>query len=147
MENSELVDKMLDIFVKLKNSHFHEIAKVDGLSQNEKIVLVIMHENMKTEMSLTLLREKMKLAPSTITSIITTLEEKDLIKRVIDKNDRRNIFIKLSKKGYEYTERAHKEFKEKIEKYVKFMGKDDTNELIRLISKTTDYFNERRKEE
>ncbi len=146
MENSELVDQMIDTFVKINKKHFFKIfADVEGLSQNEKIILVIMYENNNKQVSLSKLREKMKLAPSSITAIITSLEKKELIKRVIDKNDRRNIFIKLSKKGCEYTNRTHNIFKSDVEKYVKFMGKSDTEELIRLVSKSMNYFDERRK--
>jgi len=41
------------------------------------------------------LREKLKISPGRITHIISSLEEKKLIRRVRDVNDRRSILIQL----------------------------------------------------
>lgn len=106
------------------------------------MVLFVLHRISKdNKVSLSVLRERIKLAPSTITPIITLLEKKELIERNIDKSDRRNIFLQISPKGVEQIDKVHSEVKNAMSKYIIYMGEDDTKEMIRLISKTTEFFN------
>ena len=65
--------------------------------------------------------------------------------RIIDKNDRRNIFIGLSKKALKEASFAKQELKNNIYGYIEYMGKEDTQEFIRLIEKTNNYFKKERK--
>ncbi|MEG2310551.1 MAG: MarR family transcriptional regulator [Clostridia bacterium] len=148
MDDNELIEKLMKMFMLIKSTHFHNIIQMDELTHNEKLVLFLLHEiSIENEISLSVLREKIKLAPSTITPIITSLEAKGLITRKIDKIDRRNIHLKLSLKGIKYTTLAHTQLVYNIKEYINYMGKDDTKELIKLLSKTAEYIKERKKKE
>ncbi|MDD2376314.1 MAG: MarR family transcriptional regulator [Clostridia bacterium] len=139
--NNELIEELMRAFMDFKRNKIQNIASCEGLTHNEKMILFSLHDISKdNKVSLSVLRERMKLAPSTITPIITLLEEKELIERNIDKNDRRNIFLKISPKGEEQINRVQFEVKEVMFEYIKYMGEDDTKQLIRLISKTTEFF-------
>lgn len=143
-DNSELIDELMHTFMNLKKIKFHNMVTCDGLTHNEKIVLFVLHDISKdSKVPLSALREKIKLAPSTITPIITLLEDKGLIERNIDKSDRRNIFLQISAKGEEHIDKVQFEVKKELSKYIKYMGEEDTKELIRLISKTINFFNGR----
>ena len=140
--NNELIEELLQSFMNLKKNNFHNITNSVGLTHNEKMVLFVLHRISKdNKVSLSVLRERIKLAPSTITPIITLLEKKELIERNIDKSDRRNIFLQISPKGVEQIDKVHSEVKNAMSKYIIYMGEDDTKEMIRLISKTTEFFN------
>ena len=139
--NNELIEELLDGFMDLKKNNFHNFTNSVGLTHNEKMVLFVLHHISKNNIvSLSVLREKIRLAPSTITPIITMLEEKGLIERNIDKSDRRNIFLKISPKGVEKIDQVHKDVKDVMSKYITYMGQDDTKQVIRLISKTKEFF-------
>jgi len=140
--NNELIEELMHVFMNLKKYKFQDFTNCAGLTHNEKMILFILHDISKdNRVSLSVLRERIKLAPSTITPIITLLEDKKLIERNIDKSDRRNIFLKISPKGEEQIERVRIEVKSVMSKYIEYMGEEDTKQLIRLISKTTEFFN------
>lgn len=86
-------------------------------------------------------RNKIKLAPSTVTPIITSLEEKGLIERKIDKKDRRNIYIYLSEKGQRFTENVNDRWRNSLKGYIDYIGEKDALEIIRLINQTKEYIN------
>lgn len=140
MENEELVYELLDAFSNLKRTNFNCMFPKDDLSHNERMILFIIHNLSKGDrISLSTIRDKIKLAPSTITPIISSLERRGLIERKIDENDRRNIYIFLSSNGKKFTEKVDNELKDILHEYIKYMGKNDTNEIIRLIKKTREF--------
>lgn len=140
MDNQEMVYKLLEVLTDLKKTKFRYIHPKDELSNNERLVLFIIHNQSKQDrISLSVIREKMKLAPSTITPIISSLEKRGLIKRKIDEEDRRNIYIYLSKTGKEFTKRVDRELNDMLYEYIDYMGKKDTEEVIKLIIKTKEF--------
>lgn len=139
--SNELIEELVSTFRNFKRIKFQNDSSCGDLTHNEKMILFILSDISKDSIvSLSTLRERMKLAPSTITPIITLLEEKGLIQRNIDENDRRNIFLRISTKGEEYINKVQIEIKNKMSKYIEYIGENDTKQLIRLISKTTDFF-------
>lgn len=86
MKNDDLVYELIESMLELKKVKSHSICIDDNLSGNEKMVLFII-KNIGNDNGILLskVRNKIKLAPSTMTPIITSLEEKGLIERKIDK--------------------------------------------------------------
>lgn len=144
--NDKLVQDLVSNLMRFKKAQIKNIITNKNLTHNESLILFILHDLSKIEkkVPLSLLRDKMMLAPSTITPIITSLENAKLIKRFIDKEDRRNIFIEITNKGKIHTSDTFKEISKNICEYINYMGEEDTKEIIRLVSKTTDYFEERK---
>ncbi len=141
MEEKELGKKLSKTLIQIKRIKLASLADMAYLTHNQKLVLYLLHENsVNGSVLLTEIREKLKLAPSTVTPIITSLENEGYIKRNIDKNDRRNIYIEITSKGKEYTNMVHSQVTKNINEFIEFMGDKDTNDLIRLMNKTINYF-------
>lgn len=142
MKNDDLVYELIESMLELKKVKFHSICIDDNLSGNEKMVLFII-KNIGNDNGILLskVRNKIKLAPSTVTPIITSLEEKGLIERKIDKKDRRNIYIYLSEKGEKFTENVNDRWRSSLKGYIDYIGEKDVLEIIRLINQTKEYIN------
>lgn len=142
--NDVLIEELMYTFRKFKKIKMCNEKNSTGLTHNEIMVLFILNDiSSNKKVLLSTLRQRIKLAPSTVTPIITLLEEKGLIERDIDKEDRRNIYICISPKGEEYTKKVEKFIKDEMNEYIEYIGEEDTKELIRLISKTINFFNGR----
>lgn len=74
-----------------------------------------------------------------VTHQINALEEENLIERLQDKDDRRIVFIKLSKKGTAQVVKLRKEFSQRIRQLTDFLGEKDTQSLIHLIKRIADF--------
>ncbi len=142
MKNNDLVYELIESMLELKKVKSHSICIDDNLSGNEKMVLFII-KNIGNDNGILLskVRNKIKFAPSTVTPIITSLEEKGLIERKIDKKDRRNIYIYLSEKGEKFTENVNDRWRSSLKGYIDYIGEKDALEIIRLINQTKEYIN------
>ena len=141
------INEFMDILLELKNQHIkRDITMMQELSQKQKLTLYILYRlEKKGKISLCELRKNMKLAPSTITQIVASLENEGVIVRKIDKEDRRNIFLQLTKKGHEYAKMAHDKMQERMKEYIDYMGEEKINILMNLMRETLQFFEERKK--
>ncbi|MEG2348353.1 MAG: MarR family transcriptional regulator [Clostridia bacterium] len=138
-------EQLLEAVIKFKKARPKRLACIKDLNPSEQFALFILEDLSKNnEIQLSQLRKYMKIAPSTLTQVVNSLEKKELIERNIDKSDRRNIYLKVSKKGSEFTKKAHGMMEDMLSEYIEAMGKEDIKEIIRLLNKTLNYFEERR---
>ncbi len=70
-----------------------------------------------------------------ISQILNSLENKELIRREIDKRDRRAIAVSLTPKGESVIQDAHKIFSQVVRKISQELGADDTEQLARLLQR------------
>ena len=105
-----------------------------GLTYTQYITIMVLWE----EKSITVkaLGKKLFLDSGTLSPVIRSLEEKDLVTKTRDKNDERNVIIAVTKCGEELKEKA-KEIPQKIVKCIP-MDKNDTVLLYTLLHKMLD---------
>lgn len=140
----ELIDSLLKEFVMFQRAGFLKMLSTKDLNVSEVMILYAMYKliSEQDKVMLSTIRDNLQLAPSTITAIITSLEEKELLERIIDKNDRRNICINITKKGEQYVKEVEKNNREIISKYIDYMGEEDVVKFQELVAKTTRFVNE-----
>ncbi|MCI8508570.1 MAG: winged helix DNA-binding protein [Lachnospiraceae bacterium] len=78
---------------------------------------------------------------------ITILEKKGLIERHTSETDRRNVYIKLTEKGKEISDRERALKNQWIKKVIERMGIDDTRQMLALMNKMFDIIEEMEKEQ
>jgi DNA-binding MarR family transcriptional regulator len=89
------------------------------------------------------LSKELQVTPARATHMINPLEEGGYIERFSHSRDRRLVLIKPTAKGTEITERVEEGVLKKFGELASFLGERDSRELIRLLGKTQDFFNER----
>lgn len=77
------------------------------------------------------LRESLKLTPGRITHILTTLEEKKLITRVQDSNDKRIILVNLTSKALPLITNLHQNYNDLHRRILESV---DSSELAKITS-------------
>ncbi|MBS1493057.1 MAG: MarR family transcriptional regulator [Bacteroidetes bacterium] len=70
---------------------------------------------------------------STLTSMITRLEDKELLKRKINSEDKRSFEIILTAKGKRVSADFHKYVRELEEKILKKLSNEDVNSLKKIV--------------
>lgn len=140
-KKDKLIEELTNVFLDFKKIKIQAITSCEEVTHSEKMVLCILKDISKDSIALlSELRDKIKLAPSTITPVITLLEKKRLIERHIDKSDRRNIYIKITSHGKDLTSKIKIEMMEELNRYIEYMGFEDTEQLIKLFKKTARFF-------
>ena len=70
-----------------------------------------------------------------VSQMLNSLEDKEMIERVMTKDDRRVVYVCLTEKGKQQLDLAAQEMKEQVSKIVDALGPEDTAELTRLLGK------------
>lgn len=92
-------------------------------------------ENPEAGVTMSDLSRLMGISKPAVTQIINDLEHRGCVERVSTKNDRRLVYVQITKTGEEILLRGEREFQEKLEIVVRSLGEKDTQELIRIITK------------
>lgn len=82
--------------------------------------------------------EQVRVTPSAISRMLKGLEERELIERKVDKNDRRNTYVTLTKKGEEVTQKIEDQMNEFTQNVMLTIGEEDSKTLVKLFNKLVD---------
>jgi DNA-binding MarR family transcriptional regulator len=80
-----------------------------------------------------------------ITHILNELEESGLIERIDDPNDRRGVLVRLTEHGQKSMEDSYKIAVSRMEGLSNFLGKVDSQEFIRILSRSIVYLTNNKK--
>jgi len=106
----------------------------------EKHILFLIHElNNGKPVTISEIANKICVTLAAVTHQINTMEKQGMIKRLSSNDDRRIVFIELTKKGHAQVTELKKEFAKKTQMLVKFLGEKDTKDLIRLVKKLSEF--------
>ena len=141
--DKELCTHLIDGFISFGKMQMTLLNKDQILRGSEQMVLFFLkHEGPSLVTDLGYLRQKLQIAPSTLTPIITNLETRGLVVREVNKDDRRNIKLKLTKKGLQYVNDTYNKFVGYIDGLVNYLGRDKALELLELLTIVKDYLKE-----
>jgi len=70
-----------------------------------------------------------------IAAALNNLEDKGLVTREIDSEDRRKIIVELTPKGRDYVEEEQRKQIEKIKNIFISLGENDAKELVRIVGR------------
>lgn len=70
-----------------------------------------------------------------VATALNSLEEKEMITRRIDSDDRRRIIVELTPKGMDYAEECQRDHFGKIENLLMLLGEEDAKELVRIVGR------------
>lgn len=85
------------------------------------------------------LSNQMQITPAGVTHLINPLEEAGYVERLQDPNDRRVVLVGLTSKGEELAQILIREAHDSLVGVVKFLGKEDSQTLVRLMSSMITY--------
>ncbi len=85
--------------------------------------------------SVTVLANRLRVSKTTVSKLIHCVEEKGYVQRITDTNDRRITYIQLTAQGKTLTRSCIISNKKSLVDLVDRIGEEDTNELIRIMSK------------
>lgn len=131
MENLE--NSIFNIFFKISKTTFkilyNELNKINIHPGQPPILLILLKEN---KLSQTEIAKRVCVKTSTITTILKIMKKNGLIKKIIDKKDRRIFYISLTPKGEEKAKETLK-ILEKLETFLKKNLEKNEIETLNII--------------
>jgi len=139
MEHFELAVELLNVFQTLQKT----IAQkhINDATKGEKFVLHYITlsggEVLPGEIGC-----ETHVSSARVAATLNSLEKKGLITRQIDEGDRRKILVRITQKGREVDEENHNALLKEVTEMLSHLGENDAKELIRIIYKLANIFNE-----
>lgn len=133
-------EKLFEAMHNLKRAHAWG-PQMEGASRGEYFTLHMIHR--LTEESgegnpgakITDLSHSAQMSRPAVSQMLNTLENKQLIERIMAKSDRRVVYVKLTRSGEELLQKSHEQFHFWFDRVVEKLGPEDTAELTRLVTK------------
>ena len=140
------MQKNKELAFELQNA-INQLRRSNGLKRDhsslkgaERHILFLIYK-LKSAQPVTIseIANKLGVTLSAVTHQINTLEEQDLIKRLPHSDDRRIVLVELTQKGMAQVLKLKKEFADRIQILAEFLGENDTQELVRLVKKMSEF--------
>lgn len=84
--------------------------------------------------------EFFQITPAAVSQIIRRLEDAGFVERTMTKEDRRSVFVSITKEGKEALANDSSAKETKMQGLLRYLGDDDSDELLRLMERVLDYF-------
>jgi len=139
----EIKMEFLRLLFKLRsflNAEFGKDSKASNSSINipEYILMreiAVTSASSNSNTTLSDIREYLSITKAAVSQILRSLENKGLIIRDVDKNDRRNLIITITPEGQEMLRIKDEEFNERFNKITNALGESDITQMIEIINR------------
>ncbi|ABP95438.1 MULTISPECIES: MarR family winged helix-turn-helix transcriptional regulator [Metallosphaera] len=133
-----MMQRKLDVEVLVRISRVYRAVKREfnrrlesrGLNYIDFLILMTVKESPK---SMVYLAKEVLMTQAGITAAIDRLEEKGLVKRERDKEDRRIINVQITESGVRATEEAMQVYEEMASELMRDLGVEEKEKLIALL--------------
>ncbi len=128
--------------------HFHHkpLDKEALAEQNKgqaKVLIILNEPANEGGVNVSDLSKRMGVTSPFATQIVKVLEEKGLVTRELDQKDRRKVLVQITEKGRQAATEIFDKIHNGFEGLVAFLGTEESEQLVKLLNKTFDYYNSR----
>lgn len=121
------------IYQHFSRSEFYALSALNTLLESKK-------ENQGVQVNV--LANQLQLSPQAISKTLRSLENKAYIERHVDKDDRRNTLVYITKKGKDLLKSARVEMEKFCSLVIEKMGEEDIRKYIDLTNRCIDVVHE-----
>lgn len=121
--------KILQEFYREQKHNFKLFVK------GEEAILIYLSKNKDSIITPSEISDIFNISTARVASSLNSLETKELVTREIDKDDRRKIIIKLTKKGNELAEQFKTENLKVTVEILSRLGEEDSKTFLNIVEK------------
>ena len=136
MDYRELAEMFMRNMVAMRKADSQK--KIDSAMRGETFVLQYLSDRREDVLPSEISGE-MGISTARVATALNSLENKALITRRIDTNDRRKILVTLTSEGKRAIEEHHNEILQDIASMLESLGEQDAREYVRITGKLAAY--------
>jgi len=116
----------------------------ENLNLNDLLVCGLLLRNEKEDKVTQVknISEYLQISRPAVNTILNRLEDRDIVERVRLKENRRSVFVKLTRKAYDLYDFEKAKLAKVMDNVVSSLGEEKTNTLIELIDKVNNILEE-----
>lgn len=128
-------NSVLSALEKLRTINFMSMVPHELPHRELMTLKVIMCENQGKGVKATALSDRMGTSKPAISHILNSLESAQLIKRTMDKKDRRVVYVELTENGKKVVDRTHRVMIDFLSQITEKLGEDDSQKLASILNR------------
>jgi DNA-binding MarR family transcriptional regulator len=141
----DVAEALMQAFNRFKKKEVEADSSKD-IRRSEAHALVLLSEHVEHGLKVSELSRVMRVSSPFVTQLINQLEERGLVARRADPKDGRIVNIALTEQGLHEAGEIHRMFHRRFTALVQHLGEAEARTLARLLNKTFDYVEEKKKE-
>ena len=130
LREENLGEELYNLLAEVLNRKENRVV-LDSIRGEYGVLRYLMY--VEDQVSARELTEQLHVVPGRMTDILNSLENKGCIKREKDEEDLRRLRVCITEKGRQEEDKKRKFIKEEYQGMYEILGKEDTEELIRLL--------------
>jgi DNA-binding MarR family transcriptional regulator len=129
----------IELLSKMQSMHkiMHQ-KNIQERMQGEALIRSCISEHYQESIIPKEISNTMGVSPARIAAALNDLENKGLITREIDAEDRRKILVRLTEKGQSVAEESKGDFLQKMAALLSLLGEHDAKEYVRIMGRLAD---------
>lgn len=139
----EAAKRLMHMCWKLSRTNWHQ-SPIIGLRSSEMWALYCIKRNTGLDPSgikVSEISAFLKVTSPSVTQLVNNLEAQGLVERNVDTEDKRVVRVRITEKGERILAKAASAFYDLFGGLVEYLGEENTNLLVGLLSRVLTYFN------
>ncbi|SFE38125.1 DNA-binding transcriptional regulator, MarR family [Paenibacillus algorifonticola] len=146
-EHSEqITNELIRVFRSFHRLNWRQKPNPDGKFSEMQVLMCIKRGSMKAQdksgMKISVISRLLRVTSPTVTQLVNGMEANGLVQRNADPDDRRAVRISLTEEGDRKAKMVIADFMNRMAGLAQYLGEQDSLELIRILSKAFEYFDE-----
>ena len=108
---------------------------INDAARGEGVVLRFIFDNEGEDVLPSEISKEIKISTARIAATLNSLENKDMITRKIDPQDRRKILVRITDEGKQAAQKQHMVVIGEIAEMLQMLGEHDAKEYVRILGK------------
>ena len=143
-ELEEQSQKLINAFFQFHKLKWWSPNRSLGFKRSEMRLIFMLRDlelHLKRKVSVSDISNYLRVTSPSVTHLLNSLEEKGIVERTQDENDRRSVRVKLTESGLEIINSADKKLKRNFNGLIEELGLEQSAQLYTLLSEAIKYFN------
>jgi len=143
-ELEEHAQKLINTFFRFHKLKWWSPDQSLGFKRSEMRLIFMLRDleiHLKRKVSVSDISNYLRVTSPSVTHLLNSLEEKGIVKRTQDKNDRRSVRVELTEAGLEIIDSADKRLTKNFCGLIEELGTDKSIQLQEILNDVFKYFN------
>lgn len=140
MNEQEIAQKMMRLAYDVRQRSDPRGRKKQTMNSRDMMILHgMIHMNPEGMIKMSQIKDYFHVSPAAVSQGIRSFEQQGWVDRIIQDNDRRSVYIRVTEKGRALMQQREQEFCDQMTAYFRYLGEEDSLALIRILERTIEY--------
>lgn len=140
MNELEKARKIFELSYLFKQDNRNHCGKEEQMMHREMMILHWMQYcHREGYVKMNDIADNFHITPAAVSQIMRNFEKKGWVERIVLDHDRRSVYMKVTEEAIRLMEKTEAYVHQRLAEFLKYLGEEDSDALIRIMEKATSY--------